>query len=103
MPDVASVLRVLDAFRRLDNVAVLGVVSPFKYPGKFHSYDDLVRASGLSRATVYRVLEELFRAGVIDVYRGAVIKFRLKEWEFDCCDVHFEVELNRVVATLLNK
>lgn len=82
---------------------LLGVVSPLKYPGKFHSYDDLVRASGLSRATVYRVLDELCREGVVDVHRGAVTKFRLREWEFDCCGVHFEVELNRVIATLLNK
>lgn len=90
-------MRVLDAFRRLDGVWKLKFIFP-KYPGSFHSLDELVSASGLPRSTVYDVLMYLVSVGVVERRYFSVPAYRLRAWSFSDGGITYEVELDRVVA-----
>ena len=98
MPRVENILRVLDAFRRLDRVW-LKFVSP-SYPGSYHSVHEIVKLSGLPRSTVYDVLNYLQQKGVVDRKFFSSPSFKLLAWSFSDGSLTYVVELDRVVATL---
>ena len=98
MPRVENVLRVLDAFRRLDRVWLKFV--SLSYPGSFHPISEIVSESGLSRSTVYEVLDYLLRLDVVERRVFSSPAFRLKVWTFSDGALTYIVELDRVVATV---
>ena len=98
MPKVENVLRVLDAFRRLDKVW-LKFVSP-SYPGSYHSVHEIVKLSGLPRSTVYDILAHLEKLGVVDRKFFDTPRYKLLAWSFTDGSLTYVVELDRVVVTL---
>lgn len=99
--DVRSVLAVLRAFHDLDGISTLrAIISPLKYPGRWHPIGDIVERSGLSRATVYRVLESLVSRDVVSRRMRLTLEYRLNVWSFELDGVKYEVEIDRVVAYL---
>lgn len=96
---VHAILRVLRAFYELDGIGALeALISPLKYPGKFHPLSDIVKHAGLSKSTVYRTLEFLVSIGVVERRYTFSLEYKLLVWEFEYEGVHYEVEVNRVVA-----
>lgn len=99
MPTVSNILKVVDAFRRLDK-AYLKFYST-KYPGNFHAIREISSTANLPRTTVQDVLQHLQNLNVIERKDTLVSKYRLKVWEFTLKDgLRIEVELNRVIAYL---